>query len=261
MKFIAYWIKRSWSVVKTTLFRKWTAYVLIALTSLYAIYNTPWQEALEKLDPAPLTVVGIAGNPVFTRRDDIEDALEKMGGLKGFFGQDIQEVNNQLKQLSWIKNLAVRKQWPNQLYIWVSDYTPIATWNNDEFLAKNGHIFSLPLEKISPKNLPQLVGPNEKTGLLLMTWQAMFKQLQQQNLTLKKLELNERGSWTATLSDDTVLKLGRNNWEKKLANFAIIYPTIEIPAQKKLAYVDLRYPAGASIKLIDSDTAQSENKE
>lgn len=232
--------------------------ILGGMVCVLVIVNIPWQSWLEKLDHQPLNTLVLKGNPAFTRPDDIKDALEKMGGVKGFFGQDVETIKNQIAQLSWIDSLVVHKKWPDRLYFWVRDHIPIAVWNGNDFLSKNGVIFSLPPDKISPKNLPDLTGPNDKAQLLLATWDSMYQQLQRQHLTLKKLALTDRGAWVATLNNGTVLKLGRANWEKKLANFALIYPNIEIPASQKLDYVDLRYPAGAAVKFVDVDISRYE---
>lgn len=230
----------------------------ISIVSVVLLANIPWHSWLEKLDQQSLHILVLKGNPAFTRPDDIKDALEKMGGVKGFFGQDIGVIKNQIAQLSWIDALVVHKKWPNRLYFWVRDHIPIAIWNSNYFLSKNGVIFSLPPDKISPKNLPDLTGPNDKTQLLLATWYRMYQQLQQQHLTLRKLALTDRGAWIATLSNGTILKLGRTDWEKKLAHFAVIYPNIEIPASQKLDYVDLRYPKGAAVKFIDTEISERE---
>ncbi len=253
-------IKQYWYLVKNTIFKKWFFTSLLFILALIAVMNTPWQSILESLNKEPLDSITLKGDPIYTTSEDIQDALEKMGGLKSFLAQDTQQVKNQIAQLPWIRSLVVHKQWPNKLYFWVRDYIPVAMWNGNNFLSKDGVIFSLPAHKNYPKNLPNLNGPDHKTQLLLSVWDAMYKRLQQQHLTLKELYLTDRGAWTAVINDGMVLKLGRSNWEDKLAIFFKIYPNIEIPINKKLAYVDLRYSSGAAVKWIDSDSNQSENK-
>ncbi|VEJ09603.1 cell division protein FtsQ/DivIB [Actinobacillus delphinicola] len=253
-------IKQYWYLVKNTVFRKWFFISLLFIIGFIAIMNAPWISIIDNLDTQPLDKITLKGDRIYTQEEDIQDALERMGGLKSFLAQDTQQIKNQLAQLSWIKTLVVHKQWPDSLYLWVQDYQPIAMWNGNNFLADDGTIFSLPPDKNYPSNLPNLNGPNNKTQLLLSVWNAMSAQLQQQHLILKKLYLTDRGAWTAIISNGMVLKLGSSNWENKLANFSKIYPNIEIPADKKIAYVDLRYPSGAAVKLIDSDSNQSENK-
>ena len=53
------------------------------------------------------------------------------------------------------------------------------------------------------------------------------------------------------LDNDIVLKLGRDEWKTKLERFVTIYPQIEVPENKKIEYVDLRYPAGAAVGMAD----------
>ena len=45
----------------------------------------------------------------------MQDVLLKMGTLKGFWGQDVKQIQEQLETIPWVKGAVVRKIWPNRL--------------------------------------------------------------------------------------------------------------------------------------------------
>lgn len=77
----------------------------------------------------------------------MRDTLIKMGALK-VFGQDIEVVREQIETMPWIKSAVVRKVWPDRLSIWVNEHFPVAVWNENEFVASDGTVFKLPIEKV-----------------------------------------------------------------------------------------------------------------
>lgn len=213
--------------------KKVGAILLSIIVLIIFIINAPWEKWLSKLDPHPIQFIALDGNPKFTQQDDIQKVIAKTGGLQGFFAQDVTSVKEQVEQLSWIKTVIVRKQWPDRLRILVSDYEPMARWNDSAFLSKTGVVFTLPADKIPAKKFPHLFGTNEQSRLLLKTWIEISNYLKQQGLVLTKLKLDERGAWQVILNNGLILKLGRNEWKEKLDRFMIIYPNIEVPENKK----------------------------
>ena len=65
------------------------------------------------------------------------------------------------------------------------------------------------------------------------------------------MNIDERGACQVTLDNDIVLKLGRGEWKSKLERFVTIYPQVDVPENKKIDYVDLRYTAGAAVGMAD----------
>ncbi|PVX42779.1 cell division protein FtsQ [Pasteurella langaaensis DSM 22999] len=224
--------------------------VLLCVGLLYFTYVN-WQSWLEKLDDKPISAFALLGSPTYTTNADVRDMIVKMGELKGFFGQDVDVVREQIQSLPWIKGAVVRKIWPDRLSILVSEYQPIAYWNGDQFLSSDGVVFKLPIEKLKETNMPRLFGPDYKSAEVLDAWYKIFNELKNKNLTLKSVSIDDRGSWEITLDNDILLKLGRGEWETKIDHFVTIYPQIEIPENKRIAYVDLRYKVGGSVAFTD----------
>jgi len=224
--------------------------VLLCVGMLYFAYAN-WQSWLEKLDDKPISAFALLGTPTYTTNVDVRDMILKMGELKGFFGQNVDVVREQIQSMPWIKGAVVRKIWPDRLSILVAEYHPIAYWNEDQFLSSDGAVFKLPVEKLKETNMPRLFGPDYKSAEVLEAWHKIFNELKSKNLTLKSVAIDERGSWEITLDNDILLKLGRGEWKTKIDHFVTIYPQIEIPENKRIDYVDLRYKVGGSVAFTD----------
>ncbi|PRM00854.1 Cell division protein FtsQ [Haemophilus influenzae] len=67
----------------------------------------------------------------------------------------------------------------------------------------------------------------------------------------KGINIDDRGAWQVQLDNDIVLKLGRGDWKSKLERFVTIYPQIDVPENKKIDYIDLRYTTGAAVGMVD----------
>ncbi|QLB13361.1 cell division protein FtsQ [Bisgaardia hudsonensis] len=224
-------------------------FILLLGIIIYIIINK--QYYLDQLDNKPISGFALLSSNEFTTYDDVKDKLLKMGTLKGFFTQDVNIIKEQIKTIPWVKDVVVRKIWPDRLSIWLSEYEPVAVWNDISAVSKEGEIFRLPPDRLKKNNLPRLSGPNYQSMLVLESWEYINNYLKKQDIKLKELGIDERGSWQATLDNDVILKLGRGKWNDKLDRFVTIYPQIEIPENKRLFYIDLRYSIGASVGLID----------
>ncbi|VTR34386.1 cell division protein FtsQ [Actinobacillus pleuropneumoniae] len=92
-----------------------------------------------------------------------------------------------------------------------------------------------------------LYGPDTEGKVVLEAWSKIKADLKARNLDLSSVSVDNRGSWTITLSNNVELRLGRGEWTPKIDRFVTIFPEIDVPEGKKLAYVDLRYEHGAAV--------------
>ncbi|HHF2064019.1 TPA: FtsQ-type POTRA domain-containing protein, partial [Haemophilus influenzae] len=142
--------------------------VLLGVFFLLGVYFN-WQSILEKMDDKPISAFALVGQNTFTTDDDIKESLLKMGELKGFWGQDVAPIQEQIEALPWVKGAIVRKMWPNRLSIWVSEYQPVAFWNQNQFVTLDGIVFQLPSVRLTAKNLPYLGGPDYQSLKVIET--------------------------------------------------------------------------------------------
>ena len=186
--------------------------VLLGVFFLLGVYFN-WQSILEKMDDKPISAFALVGQNTFTTDNDIKESLLKMGELKGFWGQDVAPIQAQIEALPWVKGAIVRKMWPNRLSIWVSEYQPVAFWNQNQFVTLDGIVFQLPSVRLIAKNLPYLGGPDYQSLKVIETWNQIYVNLKSNNIMAKGVNIDDRGAWQVQLDNDIVLKLGRGDWK------------------------------------------------
>ena len=248
--------KKPTSVIRTTASKpkvptNWRAFIkpvlaLCALISAYIVYSN-WSDWLGKLDKSPIKAYALTHKTQFTTNVDVRETLSKEPKLKGYFGQDIQEIKDRFLGISWVRDVAVRKVYPDRLSITLVEHRPAAIWNREFLVSDQGAVFSLPKDRFDPNGLPILAGPDSESKKVLEAWYKIQKDLQSRNLILKSVSTDIRGSWIITLDNNVELRLGRGDWLPKIDRFVTIFPEINVPDGKRLAYVDLRYEHGAAV--------------
>lgn len=229
--------------------------VLISLISL-AWWLT---NELRDQENLPVNSVVISGEMPYTKRTDILTAMNNIN-LGNFFQVDVNEIQSQISVLPWVYSVAVRKQWPNEVKIYVVDQTPVALWNGDFLLNQFGKAFQADNRKLT-QALPQFFGPEGSELLALENFTNLNDLLEYRNLAIDELVLSERFSWQLTLDDGVMLNLGREERVKRVQRFMDVYPFIKthLEDQSKqqnnhkkqlkqaVDYIDLRYDTGLAV--------------
>lgn len=207
----------------------------------------------------PVNSVVISGEMPYTQREDVLSAMNNIN-LGNFFQVDVNEIQSQVSALPWVYSVAVRKQWPNEVKIYVVDQTPVALWNGDFLLNKFGKAFQADTQRLT-QALPQFFGPEGSELLALENFINLNDLLEYRDLAIDELVLSERFSWQLTLNDGVMLNLGREERVKRVQRFMDLYPLIKThleqqPKQKNnhkkqlkqaVDYIDLRYDTGLAV--------------
>lgn len=166
---------------------------------------------------------------------------------QGLFSVDAAALKQALLAEPWIYKVDVKRIWPNTLEIVLIEQQPVARWNAHDLLNANADVFT-PLPAAISLNLPQLRGPDDQQQLVLQQWQQINTALTPLGLEIKELDLNQRHAWRMTMSDGTVIILGKNDVLKRLQHFVSTYPKIFSPPVRIPKTVDLRYENGLAVQ-------------
>ncbi|AEW44321.1 cell division protein FtsQ [Serratia symbiotica str. 'Cinara cedri'] len=212
----------------------------------------------------PLWQLVVTGECYYTSIDDIRHAILSLGPPGTFMTQDVDVILQQVEQIPWIKQVSVRKEWPDKLKIHLVEYAPVASWNDLYMIDADGISFSEPSEWVRKQSLPLLYGPEGSEKDVLEGYQAMNDILTASKYTLKMVAMSAYHSWRLVLDNDARLELGRDNFMGRLQRFIELYPLLQRHGQeksKRVSYVDLRYEFGASVGwaslLIDSHMVEA----
>lgn len=212
-----------------------------------------------------LSQLVLTGDNEFTKEDDIRTAILSLGLPNTYIAQDVDDIQQEIMRLPWIKQVSVRKQWPDRLIVHVEEYQPMYVWNDIFLLDRSGAVFSVPQDRLDSEGLPKLSGPVGKEKLILETFyqlDAISKKLGSHNLTLSISEAiaDDRNAWQLIVklcvtgfcvdNQNISLKLGREKTVERYERFVRFFSDIQtnLPKDEKLVEVDLRYENGISVK-------------
>jgi len=200
--------------------------------------------------------------PVFAiRRVIVDGALTRVNPahvsavvreeLRGtFFTLRLADARASLQRVPWVKNVALRRRWPDALEVTLAEYEPLARWNDNALVDGDGETFSADYDG----ELPQLTGPEGSAALVADRFRDFRKTLAPRSLSIAELRLSPRGAWQLRTSGSTPLtiELGRNTPGERLARMVSYYSrTLGALARAgtRVEYVDLRYRNGFAARV------------
>ncbi|CDG89211.1 cell division protein FtsQ [Xenorhabdus bovienii] len=194
-----------------------------------------------------LSKLVLTGERHYTTNDDVRRAIMAFGAIGTFMTQDVNIIQGQIERLPWIRQVTVRKQWPDELKIHLVEYVPYVRWNDTHMLDVEGNVFSLPIERSVKRHYAMLSGPEGKEKEVLAEYNKVAPLFTEHKMKLKTVIMTERNAWQLILDNDIRLELGNKNDVKRIKRFIELYPVLQKNTEKRVAYVDLRYDSGAAV--------------
>ncbi len=176
--------------------------------------------------------------------------------VKGnFFTVDIDGLRLALKKLPWVRNVSIRREFPNTLVLTFEEHQPLARWNSVALVNQQGEVFSAQTEQI----LPRFIGYEGSAPKVTQQYAKYSDLLAVLHLQIKQMALSPRQAWRLQLSNNMIVELGHDETQQRLARFITVYPySLGItPEPKKgsesvqegsLQVVDMRYSNGFAVR-------------
>jgi len=186
------------------------------------------------------------------------------GDLQGsFLSLDLQRWRAVFESAPWVRQAVVRREFPNRLRVILTEHQAVAWWGeagSGRLVNAQGEVFEAGFD--APDELPELEGPAGRSKEVLGLWQRLREETMRLGLGLDRLELDERGTWRATLDNGAHLELGRGEPDALVARLQRFTTTLSQvtprPAQR-LQSADLRYPSGYALRLRGVSTREGES--
>jgi len=216
--------------------------ILTALCAL-ALIGATYQLSALALD-RPIRAVTIDAPFQRVTEARIEEAIAGRGdGLReGFLSADLGAMRRRLEALAWVDAATVRREWPDELRVAVSEQVPAARWGE----GVRGELFTRDARHI-PAELPGLSGPEGSAAEVAGRYLAVRGPLIEAGLDLAAVELDARGAWQLTLTNGIQVRLGRRAVDERLALFLQTVVDMVTAREGDINYIDMRYSNGFSI--------------
>ncbi|MFZ2971068.1 MAG: cell division protein FtsQ/DivIB [Ferribacterium limneticum] len=224
--------------------------MLVAAAALLAA-GAVW---LVRVPSLPVKHVVFAEPLPHTKRGEVEQVLP--GSLKGnFFSLNLEQVRGSLEKLPWVRNVDVRRQWPDRLEIRIEEHKPVARWGEGrgELVNSYGEVFAAGLPEAEASGLPLLFGPNGTAQEVLKHYSEFVGSFGTVGEKPVQVTLSPRLAWQLKLQNGMLVDIGREQPKApvgvRLQRFLEIYPETVARQAVRPAVVDLRYPNGFAMRV------------
>ena len=224
-------------------------YALAAAAVIYAVMH-----ALVHTPLLPVRQVALQGELRHVTREQAEGAAG--AAAKGtFLSVDLDAVRRAFEALPWVRKVEVRRLWPDRLQVAIEEHVPLAHWGADtrgmRVVNQFGEVFEGELSDAD--HLPQFAGPAGSAQEVTRRYGAFRQTLAPLKLEPRQVLLSPRDAWQLRLSNGLTLELGRDQLKEpvsdRLARFVAFYAQTLGRLNRRLDYVDLRYPNGFALRV------------
>jgi len=215
---------------------------MIACAMLLGLYGA--LHYLVRLPLFPLREVRLTHAVSLVSRDQLELLIQRE--VRGnFFTVDLAALRAAFARLPWVRNVSMRRTWPDRLEVTLEEHAPLARWGDSALVNSHGEVFSAAYDG----KLPLFIGPADAAKEIAIQHDYFRRALAVIDKVPEQIQLTPRRAWQVRLDDGTTLELGREHIEARLARFVAAYRRTVEPLGRKIEAVDLRYANGFAVRI------------
>ena len=236
--------------------------ILFGLLTIVAVmtsiaFATPHFSITGKEVVFPLNRISVQGDWKYLDVDKVYTTINELS-RDGFVGISLNEIKNVLEQEPWIREISVRRVWPDRIHVNIFERKPLALWGNIGFVDSGLELVRMDKEQL-PAGLPHFMGPESAVKDVTEMYREISQMLSPYGISVSRIILDERRSWKLVLSDGVFVNIGSDNLGARKYALTKIYKSMDI-ISASVKEIDLRYSSGFALKMnkklvgSDSDT-------
>tara|TARA_B110000196_G_C21110040_1_gene647264 strand:+ start:191 stop:928 length:738 start_codon:yes stop_codon:yes gene_type:complete len=234
------------SLRKITIF----IYILIIVCCLYLIHVQ-----LERAD-LPIKEIVIVNSYEHIDKEQI-NLIANRYLQSNYFKVDLNKIRFAFKKLPWVRDVSLRRKWPDKIVVSIEEHQVIARWNRVGLVNKEGEIF----HAASEENLPLFIGSESHVKEITLKYKEIKKILEKEMMYVSIISLSERLSWEITTTDRLKINLGKDDILQKIIQFTDNFKYVISELKSTIEYVDLRYRDGFSVRKTNSKSNKKIDKQ
>jgi len=203
----------------------------LARHPVFAIRQVQFSGTLNHVDPAHLRAV----------------VADELRGT--FFTLKLDAARLAFLGVTWVREAAVRRRWPDRLEVRLDEHWPLARWNGSTLVGSDGQVFAAEYDR----ELPALAGPEGTAREVTDAYHRYRKALAALARSISELRLSERRAWTLRLDNGIEVQLGRDRPDERMQRFVTWYPKALAPLvgdeRALVQHVDMRYRSGFAARV------------
>ena len=142
--------------------------------------------------------------------------------IGNFFTINLKSTQNAFKKLPWIRDVSVRRKWPDKLLITIEEHNVLARWGNLGLVNNFGEIFNAAFQD----DLPVFNGDEKFVTDITKKYYKINKILSKELIQVGTISLSNRLSWEIVTDNQLKIILGQDNVLKKLSLFIAHYQDV-----------------------------------
>jgi cell division protein FtsQ len=168
-----------------------------------------------------------------------------------FFSMNLDRARASLSSVPWVRQVSLRRQWPDRLEIAIEEHEPLARWNGRELVNVQGEVFGATYRA----ELPRFEGPDGTAAEIVRRYREWDAVLAPLRMHLIAVRMSPRGGWhldAATQTGPLAIDVGRDEPTARLERFVTAYSrTVGLLARTgtSIEQVDLRYRNGFAARV------------
>jgi cell division protein FtsQ len=227
-----------WDKTQMTL---WLANMLYALAAVLLLYAVLFM--VVHLPVFPLREVDVKGELQHVNREQVKFIVARE--MRGnFFTLDLNRTRAAFEKLPWVRNVNVRRRWPDRLEVAIEEHVVLARWGSSALVNTHGELFRAASNAV----LPEFNGPEDAAREVTGHYAEFSRLLKPFNLALTRMTLSDRRALQLRLNNGLVVELGREKVRERLEKFVGVYEQTVAKLPHSVAYADLRYPNGFAVR-------------
>ena len=235
-------------------------YALAAAALIYAGVQAAVHSPL-----LPLRHLALQGELAHVTREQAEGAA-RVGAVGTFFSVDLDAVRRAFEALLWVRKVEVHRLWPDRIQVAIEEHVALARWGSDaqakRLVNTYGEVFEGELPDVV--RLPQLAGPAGSAQEVTRRYGVFRQALAPLDIEPRQVLLSPRYAWQVRLSNGLTLEMGRDQLKQpvleRLSRFVAFYAQTLGHLNRRLDYVDLRYPNGFALRVPEIMQSVTEPK-
>lgn len=202
-----------------------------------------------QLDHLAIKTVHINGERQYEKNNAVTKIISAYTD-DDFFNLKIEEMRDRLVDVSWVKSVSLRKEWPDRLVVNIEEHHPVAHWQDgnqkDWLLSKQGVKFKSEFEV--PKAMPLLSSRDMNIERVMGQYKRISLALLDQKLNVRKMNFNTRHEWLLTLSNGIQVKYLDDDKNMAVHRMLLALNILTESQQVQVETIDLRYEHGFAIR-------------
>ncbi len=162
---------------------------------------------------------------------------------QSIFGADVHAARDRLMAIDWIKNVDVRRRYPDDITVTVTEKQPFALWSDGAghvwVIEKNGALITDQGYEEFLKSLPHFIGTGAPQGAAEII--GTLPGHRAVTARLKGMQRVGERRWNLLLDNGVIVQLPEKNWQKELGTLESLIVDKGI-LERDVTQIDLRSP-------------------